>query len=181
MGKPYRQCVECGHRALNFATRCPGCGLPLPDPVPFEPDARPELSRFLSIEVVVAVVAAGTLLASLQRAAAHQATLGAETSFVGPVAVERSTVARAVPPVRVSTSSGASVSSPSSPSLKSIPLVAKGWTHVHSRRSGNASLEAVLTPGDTVTADSLANGWYRVALYGDVLGYVKQSTLEPLP
>lgn len=45
--------------------------------------------------------------------------------------------------------------------------------------SVNATLLAVLTPGDTVVADSLANGWYRVALYGDVLGYAKETTLVP--
>jgi hypothetical protein len=28
-----------------------------------------------------------------------------------------------------------------------------------------------------VVADSLANGWYRVALYGEVLGYAKETTL----
>ena len=41
-----------------------------------------------------------------------------------------------------------------------------------------AELEAVLTPGDTVLADSLQRGWYRVALDGEVLGYAYQSTLE---
>jgi hypothetical protein len=35
----------------------------------------------------------------------------------------------------------------------------------------------VLLPGDTVVADSLRNGWYRVALEGEVLGYVHRSTL----
>jgi hypothetical protein len=58
-----------------------------------------------------------------------------------------------------------------------LPLIAKGWTHVRSRRTVNATLEAVLTPGDTVVADSLSNGWYRVALYGEVLGYAKETTL----
>jgi hypothetical protein len=61
-----------------------------------------------------------------------------------------------------------------------VSLMVKGWTNVRSRRSVNASLEAVLTPGDTVTADSLANGWYRVAMDGDVLGYAKESKLAPL-
>jgi hypothetical protein len=38
-------------------------------------------------------------------------------------------------------------------------------------------LEAVLTPGDTVLADSLSHGWYRVALEGEVMGYASASTL----
>jgi hypothetical protein len=48
---------------------------------------------------------------------------------------------------------------------------------VRTSRSKRANLEAVLTPGDTVLADSLERGWYRVALEGEVLGYVHRSTL----
>ncbi|MBA3318878.1 MAG: hypothetical protein H0T50_12425 [Gemmatimonadales bacterium] len=36
----------------------------------------------------------------------------------------------------------------------------------------------MLTPGDTVFADSLQRGWYGVALEGEVLGYVHHSTLK---
>jgi hypothetical protein len=58
-------------------------------------------------------------------------------------------------------------------------LVAKSWTHVRKARSRSAVLEAVLTPGDTVYADSLERGWYRVALEGEVLGYAHESMLAP--
>jgi hypothetical protein len=57
--------------------------------------------------------------------------------------------------------------------------VAKSWTHVRKARSRSADLEAVLTPGDTVFADSLDRGWYRVALEGEVLGYAHESMLVP--
>ena len=57
--------------------------------------------------------------------------------------------------------------------------VAKSWTHVRKGRSRSADLEAVLTPGDTVFADSLQRGWYRVALDGEVLGYANESMLTP--
>ena len=40
-----------------------------------------------------------------------------------------------------------------------------------------ADVEAVLLPGDTVLADSLERGWYRVTLDGEVFGYVHRSTL----
>ena len=46
MSGSYRQCVECGKRALRFATRCPGCGIDLPNPAPFEAEAGPELNGF---------------------------------------------------------------------------------------------------------------------------------------
>jgi hypothetical protein len=51
---------------------------------------------------------------------------------------------------------------------------------VRKSRSASAPVEAVLTPGDTVLADSLAQGWYRVALEGEVLGYAHRSTLAEL-
>ncbi|MGH7629831.1 MAG: hypothetical protein ACREOF_10705 [Gemmatimonadales bacterium] len=56
-------------------------------------------------------------------------------------------------------------------------LVTRTWTNVRKSRSGIADLEAVLLPGDTVLADSLERGWYRVALEGEVLGYTHRSTL----
>jgi hypothetical protein len=56
-------------------------------------------------------------------------------------------------------------------------LVTRTWTSVRKSRSRIADLEAVLLPGDTVLADSLERGWYRVALEGEVLGYVHRSTL----
>jgi uncharacterized protein YgiM (DUF1202 family) len=56
-------------------------------------------------------------------------------------------------------------------------LVARTWTNVRKSRNKLADVEAVLLPGDTVLADSLERGWYRVALDGEVLGYVHRSTL----
>ena len=38
-------------------------------------------------------------------------------------------------------------------------------------------VEAVLSPGDTVVADSLQRDWYRVAFQGEVMGYAHRSTL----
>ena len=58
--------------------------------------------------------------------------------------------------------------------------VARSWTDVRKSRSVRAPLEAVLTPGDTVLADSLVQGWYRVTMEGEVLGYAQRSTLTAL-
>jgi hypothetical protein len=38
----------------------------------------------------------------------------------------------------------------------------------------------VLLPGDTVLADSLGQGWYRVALEGEVMGYAYKSGLTEI-
>jgi hypothetical protein len=56
-------------------------------------------------------------------------------------------------------------------------LVAKTWTNVRQSRSRRGELAAVLTPGDTVFADSLQRDWYRVAFEGEVMGYAHRSTL----
>jgi hypothetical protein len=58
-------------------------------------------------------------------------------------------------------------------------LVARTWTNVRTARSTRAGLEAVLTPGDTVFADSLDRDWYRVTFEGEVMGYAHRSTLVP--
>jgi hypothetical protein len=56
-------------------------------------------------------------------------------------------------------------------------LVTRTWTNVRRSRSTRADIEAVLLPSDTVLADSLERGWYRVVLEGEPLGYVHRSAL----
>ena len=63
------------------------------------------------------------------------------------------------------------------PAASRTKLVTRTWTNVRRSRGRNADVEAVLLPGDTVVADSLERGWYRVARDGRVLGYAHRSTL----
>jgi hypothetical protein len=42
-------------------------------------------------------------------------------------------------------------------------------------------LVTVLLPGDTVVADSLSRGWWRVTFEGKVIGYAYRSTLVTDP
>jgi hypothetical protein len=65
----------------------------------------------------------------------------------------------------------------SAPSPDAVPRHARTWTKVHDRRSPRADVVVVLLPGDTVLADSLVRGWWRVALDGRVVGYVYARTL----
>ena len=189
MNGSYRQCVECGKRALKFATRCPGCGIELPNPAPLEGEATRQLTWSHSFKAVMAVLVLGVAIASLERIPPGPAPLSAETPFVKPVIAKKPDAKKpdmvealaavaglpaATPRVDTTVAIAPAASDPS------VQLIAKAWTHVRSRRTANATLEAVLTPGDTVTADSLSNGWYRVALYGDVLGYARQATLAPI-
>ena len=174
MSGSYRQCVECGKRALSVATRCPGCGRAFPNPA--VPDCGPtrDLGRFLSPKVMAGVLATaavlmtGTLGESSQPAAARSSFAAADS-----IAVSSNVGHTAAATARPDTASAAASPVESAGEL----LVARSWTHVRKSRSKRANLEAVLTPGDTVFADSLERGWYRVALEGELLGYAHRSTL----
>jgi hypothetical protein len=83
----------------------------------------------------------------------------------------------AEPPLDTAHAAASPVLPDSAPSAEAVPRLARTWTKVHDRRSAKADLVAVLLPGDTVLADSLRGGWWRVALEGRVLGYVYAPTL----
>ena len=170
MGRSYKQCVECGKRALSIATRCPGCGRELLTPAVPEGVPARGLGRFLSPRLAVGVLAAAAILIAARLA--------------------QTAVRRERSPSRWHQSSDlgyatAPTTPPDTASVTALPaegagelLVTRTWTSVRKSRSKAADLEAVLLPGDTVLADSLERGWYRVALEGEVLGYVHRSTLK---
>ena len=158
MSGSYKQCPDCGKRALSIATRCPGCGREFP--------ARPEAHRGPAARLgryvpwLAGVLTAGAVLVT--------GVLGR----VGRSPVESSSVAATT---RVDTTTAAASPAASAPAGQL--LVARTWTHVRNRRSVAGDVDAILLPGDTVLADSLSRGWYRVALEGEVLGYAHRSTL----
>jgi hypothetical protein len=168
MATTYRECPACGKRALSIATRCPGCGREFPPrPVRWQA-SRPETGRAGPLwAAAVILLAAGVVTFVTRRAAA-----GDEDA---PVTAD----ARAEPPVELETAQAAAspVMPDSAPSAEAVPRRARTWTKVHDHRSTRADLVAVLLPGDTVLADSLRGGWWRVALEGRVLGYVYAPTL----
>jgi hypothetical protein len=156
-----RQCIECGQRALSIATRCPGCGREFPASA--EPEGGPDLGlgRFLSPRVAAWVLAAAAVLTA--------AMLGRTSRPVSDSAASS----------EVGYAMGATTLLDTAATAESAGrlLVARTWASVRKSPSKGASLEAVLTPGDTVVADLLERGWYRVALEGEVLGYAHRSTL----
>lgn len=171
MGKTYRECPACGKHALSIATRCPACGGELLDQ-PVRRQAAAPRSRLrvplglLGLALVAAAAAAAALL--------HRDTPARETGAF-PVVPDEAQVA--IDTFRVASSSATTAPPDSAPSAQAIPRVARTWTKVHERRSVKADLSAVLLPGDTVLADSLEGGWWRVALEGKVIGYVYGGTL----
>ena len=169
MGGSYRQCSECGKRALSIATRCPGCGRELEPQV--TPETRPavEVGRYFPQGVVAAVALAAVILA---------VELGGES--LSPDSTPASADSAAADSSEVAYAMGATAQLDTA-SVEATPaggmLVAKTWTNVRRWRSRRAELEAVLSPGDTVIADSLQRDWYRVSYEGEVMGYAYRTTL----
>jgi hypothetical protein len=175
MGGSYRQCSECGKRALSIATRCPGCGREL------EPQAAPEtrlalgVGRYLPPGVLAAVALAAVVLA---------VELGGERLPFDPARASAAASSAAADSIagssEVAYAMGATAQLDTA-SVDATPvggiLVAKTWTNVRQSRSRRGELAAVLTPGDSVFADSLQRDWYRVAFEGEVMGYAHRSTL----
>ena len=174
MSGSYRQCSECGKRALSIATRCPGCGRELPDPaVPDQPAV--DLGHLRSVPVVLGLLTLVVVLAGIRSGKRHPQPAGEESSFLAPASNALSIDPLAASP-RLATPEAAAAPAEDTGRV----LVARTWTHVRSRRSPKAELSAVLTPGDTVLADSLSRGWYRVVLEGEVMGYAYKSGLTEI-
>jgi hypothetical protein len=172
MGQSYKQCTECGARALGIATRCPRCQREFPAPV--EQPAVTPVRRLGRMRLRSPAIAAGFLALG---AVLTVTELGQTTATRGDPhpAVVQDTTAASSEVAFIHSEAGKAMETPSAGELR----VAKSWTHVRKARSRSADLEAVLTPGDTVYADSLERGWYRVALEGEVLGYANESMLAP--
>ena len=173
MGGSYRQCDACGKRALSIAIRCPGCGRELPANEVPKAGGGLELGRFLTPKGVAAVLAVVAVLGSASlgpagqpREARAEVVLHGENGPVGHG--ENGPVGQRHRVAGLPAESGSEL------------RVAQSWTEVRKSRSARAPLEAMLMPGDTVLVDSLEQGWYRVALEGEVLGYAHRWALAAL-
>jgi hypothetical protein len=172
MARTFRECPACGKRALSIATRCPACGQELlTEPVQREA-ATPRTRRR---SPVVALAALGVVLPvailayalAMRRAGIHER----ETPVTAAVPVESPT------PLDTARAASSLAVSDSAPTAAAVTRYARTWTNVRAQRSPKGDVVAVLLPGDTVLADSLKQGWWRVALEGQVLGYVYAPTL----
>ena len=166
MSGNYIQCSECGKRALRIATRCPQCGHEFVSATPDEPRPLVDPERHPAI-----LAAAATALLAL--------ALGVGWWARRPH-VEHGSTTALVRTDTTSVSGSATAAEPAEPSPEQRRF-ARTWTKVHTGRSTGSELAAILLPGDTVVVDSLQRGWWRVALEGQVLGYVLQSTLQTQP
>jgi hypothetical protein len=161
----YLQCPACGQRALHIATRCPRCAHEFPtEPIRWQATRDARRLPLVPMVVVSLLVAGGLITLAVQRGrdGTPPATAGARADQTVELETAQAAASPALPD--------------SAPSAEAVPRQARTWTKVHERRSAKADVVAVLLPGDTVLADSLRGGWWRVALDGRVLGYVYAPT-----
>jgi ribosomal protein L37E len=162
MSPAYMTCSECGKRALSIATRCPQCGFEFPARPIEQRSWTSDLRRLLPLLLAGGVVAATlTLVTVVVRRTA--------TRPEGPATAEAHAAAGSEMDTAVAAASPAA--------SRAERRFARTWTNVRSRRSVAGDLVGVLLPGDTVLADSLSRGWWRVTFEGKVMGYAYQSTL----
>ncbi|MEO7986360.1 MAG: hypothetical protein ABI766_07490 [Gemmatimonadales bacterium] len=161
MSGSYKECAECGKRALSVATRCPQCGHEFPHGPPTHTDRAPDFRRYLPGLAVLGAAAVMIMLV----VAVFGRTRGAPP--------DASTAAITRPDTIMATES--------MPASSGERRFARTWTKVRTGRTVTADVAAVLLPGDTVIVDSLSRGWWRVALEGKVLGYAHRSTLMDKP
>jgi hypothetical protein len=177
MDESYKQCHECGKRALRIATRCPGCGRSFPRTAVRDVGRLGELDLCITPRGVVAGLAIAAIVVSARSSRSSEPR--EQHPVFGAAAAAAISSEVAAPPAAL-TWPGAK------PRLgavcaarpaRSERRVARRMTHVRKAGSSVAQLEAVLMPGDTVEADSVGPGWYRVAVEGKVLGYARGTTL----
>ena len=166
MSPAYMACPECGKRALSIATRCPQCGFEFPARPMEQRSWRSDLGRFLPLLVTVGVGAAAIAVVTLVVRRTAGRSEGPATAEVHAAAGSEMDTA------------GAAAAPSASPSERRF---ARTWTNVRNRRSVAGDLVAVLLPGDTVLADSLSRGWWRVTFEGKVMGYAYRTTLVSDP
>jgi hypothetical protein len=171
MGRSYKQCSGCGKQALGIATRCPACGRALLTPAAEEPDRG--LGRFLAPAVAAGLLVAAAVfgVANLSRTNGAPNERSSDTAADSTASSQLGYVMAAT--TRLDTATATALPARSAGQL----LVTRTWTNVRQLRTRVADVEAVLLPGDTVFADSLERGWFRVTLEGKVLGYAHHSTL----
>jgi uncharacterized protein YgiM (DUF1202 family) len=124
-------------------------------------------------------------------------TVGSKPENQPPAAAVESTTAPGVPAREPLPASSDTVpppaapreSRPVSPAPAAEPVgsgsaevrYATTWVNVRAARSPSAPVIRVLRPGDTVTVDSLRQGWYRAETDGKLLGYVFRELVDTAP
>jgi hypothetical protein len=172
MSTTYRECAQCGKRALSVATRCPQCGLEFPPrPLVRGSTVAPLRPRMPGLALTgLALAAAATLSLALLRG--HRGATAAAPASVSPPD-------GAAGPATTATvdSASAAIAGATATVEPRVSRVVVNWANIRRSRARSSAAVGRLEPGDSVMVDSLSRGWYRVLMDGRPVGYVHRTTL----
>ncbi len=196
MALSYIHCPSCGQKALPVATQCPRCGKPFetalsPRPAPPSGPNRVRAGLFIAGAAAVAIVAnalrdrptitpGGLSPGSATAPGDTAAALPAEQAGAPrprPAEPEPATSEERHPAAAPAPPATGAASRPDPARVR----YATTWVNVRAAPTPAAPVVHVLRPGDTVTVDSLARGWYRAESEGQVLGYVFRGYVDTAP
>jgi len=199
----YMDCPECGKTMLSIATQCPHCGYQFPPqqlrisiPPPQVRKVRPAVTVALALVVVAAVVVAfqswggwragpesGVATVPPRAPSGEQQQQPVETTVPDTAAVG-AIRQDSQPQVSVAeTTPAVTTPPPALPPPAALPTgqqtrrYASTWVNVRRDRGREAPTVRVLQPGDAVLVDSLDQGWYRVVIDGQPIGYAHRANL----
>ena len=198
----YMDCPECGKTMLSIATQCPHCGYQFPPqqlklsiPPPRARMVRPALVLALALMALAAVVVAfqswrGSSGAGVEPGVASVPppvterqqpveTALPDTAAVGQIGQDSLPRAPGVADTTAALAAPAPVQPPpaAAPTGQQSRRYASTWVNVRRDRGRDAPTVRVLEPGDAVLVDSLDQGWYRVSIGGQPIGYAHRANL----
>ena len=197
----YMDCPECGKTMLSIATQCPHCGYQFP-PQQLRisiPPPRPRLVRPALLVALALVTVAAVVVAFQSRGGSSGAGAEPGVANAPPPATERQQPVETALPDTAAVGQMRQDSEPEAPVADTTPAVtapatvlpppaatftnqrsrryASTWVNVRRDRGLDAPTVRVLEPGDAVLVDSLDQGWYRVIIDGQPIGYAHRSNL----
>ena len=169
MSTTYRECPECGKRALQVATRCPQCSAEFP-PRPLGrlgPGSDPGRPGPRVVIIGLGLLAAGAVVVGLLRG--HRDATGAEP---GRAALHEDGAGAPTTAAIDSAAAGAG-----GPLERGVPRVVINWANIRQARARSSPAVGRLEPGDSVMVDSLRGGWYRVLMDGRPVGDLHRTSV----
>jgi len=197
----YMDCPECGKTMLSIATQCPHCGYQFP-PQQLKLSIPPPRARMVrpALVVALALVALAAVVVAFQSwRGSSSAGVESGVAIAPPPATERQQPVETTLPDTAAVGQIGQDSQPRGPVADTTPAVAapapvlpplaatptgqqsrryaSTWVNVRRDRGRDAPTVRVLEPGDAVLVDSLDQGWYRVSIGGQPVGYAHRSNL----
>jgi hypothetical protein len=169
MASTYRECAQCGKRALSVATRCPQCGVEFPPRPLVRPGTGPDLRRPGPGVIILGLGLVGAVVMTVALLRGHQSATGAGSGSPP----SRDTAA----PTTAAVDSASAAANGAAVVEGGVPRVVINWANIRRARARSSATVGRLEPGDSVMVDSLRRGWYRVLMDGRPVGYVHRTSV----